>query len=239
MKKFLLGTLSAGLFSIVISTSANAALVTRLGGLAVYDTDFDITWIADANLADTNAFGVAGINANGTMVWAKANEWITAMNADSGAGYLGFSDWRLPTTLQPDASCDSQLNVGGFDVSFDTNCTGSEMGHLFYDELGGVAETSILTTHNANFDLFSNIQAPGPGGVLYWSSREYAPDPATFAWGFGFFKGNQNTDDKGSLNPAWAVRSGDVGAVPIPAAAWLFSSGLIGLIGIARKRRAT
>jgi hypothetical protein len=29
-----------------------------------------------------------------------------------------------------------------------------------------------------------------------------------------------------------------LGAVPIPAAAWLFGSGLIGLIGIARKKKA-
>jgi hypothetical protein len=28
-----------------------------------------------------------------------------------------------------------------------------------------------------------------------------------------------------------------VGVVPIPAAVWLFASGLIGLVGIARRRR--
>jgi hypothetical protein len=37
---------------------------------------------------------------------------------------------------------------------------------------------------------------------------------------------------------AWAVRDGDIGAVPIPAAAWLFGSGLLGLIGVARKKTA-
>jgi len=30
---------------------------------------------------------------------------------------------------------------------------------------------------------------------------------------------------------AWSVHSGDVGAVPVPAAVWLFGSGLIGLVG--------
>ncbi len=37
---------------------------------------------------------------------------------------------------------------------------------------------------------------------------------------------------------AWAVRDGDVGAVPVPAAVWLFGSGLIGLLGVARRKRA-
>jgi hypothetical protein len=35
----------------------------------------------------------------------------------------------------------------------------------------------------------------------------------------------------------WAVHSGNAGAVPLPAAVWLFGSGLLGLIGVGRKRR--
>ena len=34
--------------ALVISSSVNAALVERLGGLAYYDTDADLTWLADA-----------------------------------------------------------------------------------------------------------------------------------------------------------------------------------------------
>ena len=37
---------------------------------------------------------------------------------------------------------------------------------------------------------------------------------------------------------AWAVQSGDVGAVPVPAAVWLFGSGLLGLVGVARRKKA-
>ncbi len=36
----------------------------------------------------------------------------------------------------------------------------------------------------------------------------------------------------------WAVHSGDVSTVPVPAAVWLFGSGLLGLIGVARRKRA-
>ena len=88
------------------------------------------------------------------------------------------------------------------------------MGNLFYNVLGGVASTSIATTHNSNYDLFSNIQTI----YYYWSSTEYAPNLA-LAWGFDFNSGGQDTGDykDGSLY-AWAVHSGNVGAVPIPAA---------------------
>lgn len=87
----------------LLATSANAALISRLGGQAVYDTDLNVTWLADANLAATNTFGLAtnvdlgpisGVNtgggsyiykdhlgdANGSMTWGGALHWISAMN---------------------------------------------------------------------------------------------------------------------------------------------------------------
>jgi hypothetical protein len=36
----------------------------------------------------------------------------------------------------------------------------------------------------------------------------------------------------------WAVHDGDIGAVPIPAALWLFGSGLLGLVGMAKRKAA-
>ncbi len=209
------------------SGAANAALVSRLGGAAVYDTDFDITWLVDANLAASNTFGVSGIAGSGIMNWGTAQSWIGAMNT---ASYLGYSDWRLPTTLQPDASCANQAIV-----SHGLSCSGSEMGHLFYDELGGVAGTDIQITHNSFLSLFSNLQSD-----VYWSGTEYAPDSTNKAWVFGFRYGGQDPDFKfGSNLYALAVRPGDIVAVPAPAAAWLFGSGLLGLVGVARRKART
>jgi len=48
--------------------------------------------------------------------------------------------------------------------------------------------------------------------------------------------GEQDYFDKTFDIYAWAVRSGDVSAVPVPAAMWLFGSGLLGLIGVARRK---
>jgi len=54
------------------SVSARADLQPRLGGAAVYDTDLNITWLTNANLAATNMFGTAGISADGRMSWGAA-----------------------------------------------------------------------------------------------------------------------------------------------------------------------
>lgn len=237
----LLGAICVCVFAL-ISTSSNAALVSRLGGQAVYDTDLNITWIADANLVASNTFGLStGVSLgthpsdssgfDGTIIatgdmsmnWPGALFWIDAMNA---ANYLGFNDWRLPITSQPDPSCNLQtdLGAGGFPLQGSGGgCTNSEMGHLFHVE--GVS----LTTPG----LFSNVLIN-----LYWSSTEFVRFPDTSAWDFAFGNGTQNTAGKQSNFAAWAVRSGDVSAVPVPAAVWLFGSGLLGLIGISRRKKA-
>jgi len=227
MKRFQrIGALGA-MLTIFVSLPANAALVSALSGQAVYDTDRDISWVADANLAASNTFGVTGINANGTMTWDKANEWIAGMNT---ANYLGFNDWRLPSTLVPDNGCTNsdgspRTDSRGFD------CTGSEMGHLFYDEFGATRLTSVLSTGDSTeLAKFTNVQSNS-----YWSGSEF---DSSNAWGFNFGLGGQGTGGKDfSSTFAWAVRSGDVSAVPVPAAVWLFGSGLIGLLGMARRKR--
>ncbi len=214
---------------LVLSTSANSALVGRLaateGGTdyqAYYDTDSDLTWLADANYAQTSGFDV-----DGRMTWAVANRWAAGLNVG------GSGNWRLADTLQPDTSCGSQSGS----IYYGHDCTGSEMGNLFYNVLGGVAGSSITTTHNANYDLFSNAQS-----YSYWSATEYALGTNTNnAWGFHMNIGFQSGGDKLLDSFAWAVQSGDVSvsAVPVPPAVWLFGSGLIGLVGFARRKKAS
>jgi hypothetical protein len=164
--------------------SIPAFVAPRLDGQAVYDSARNITWLANANLAASNTFDVAGINPDGLMNWATAQNWIAAMNA---ANYLGYSDWRLPVS----DTCE------GF------NCTDSEMGHLFYDVLGGVAGSSLIAAHNENYDLFQNIHT-----LSNWAGTEYALDPSN-AWTFVFEYGGQGWGSKDVLHVVWPVRSGD------------------------------
>lgn len=221
---FSTATLSLALLA---APATQAALVGSADGLSVYDTDSNLTWLANANLADTNTFGLATfvelgsipgtfrtfssiIYSDGAMTWGGALKWIAAMNS---ANYLGYNDWRLPTS-------DSCLGL---------NCTSSEMGHLFYNELGGVANASISTTHNANYSLFQNLQSG-----YYWSGTEFTPDTNYILYQ-SFYNGYQYINQKDGNFYAMAVR-GQALSTPVPASAWLIGSGLLGLIGVARRK---
>ena len=211
--------------------AANAAdtMTSALGGQVVYDATTNLSWIANANLAATNTFGVSGINANGSMNWNTAQNWITAMDASK---YLGYSDWRLPTS----------------DTCAWYNCTGSQMGNLFYNGLGQVAGQSITTTHNANYSLFNNVQSylywsgteyvkPYVGGCLRRCGGQYAWNP-DLAWYFRTDVGYQNALNVNDGVFALAVRPGQVAAVPEPSTTLLFGVGLLAMIGVVRRRLA-
>ena len=193
------------IITLVLSNNTSAALIGRLGGLAYYDTDADLTWLADAN------------SAGDMLSLASANTWAGNLIVD------GVGGWRLPETLQPDLSCDYQ-NV---DESSGMNCTGSEMGNLFYNGLGNTAGS--LT----NTGPFSNLFP-----AEFWSATKFEPIPGIddLAWLFNMGVGAQAWTVDRNLKFAWAMQSGDVSAVPVPAAIWLFGSGLIGLFGVVRGR---
>lgn len=86
------------------------------------------------------------------------------------------NDWRLPTTLQPDPTCDDQ---GGGD-GYGYNCTGSEIGHLWYVELGNTAGVPMSNTGG-----FQNLQPS-----VYWSATEVAQIPDLAAWVFAIHNDN-------------------------------------------------
>jgi hypothetical protein len=190
--------------------NAQAALFDRGGGL-LYDDVLNVTWLADANYAKTS-----GYDADGMMTWAKANTW--AANLVHG----GYDDWRLPTALNQ--------NLTGPCVN--ANCTNSEMGHMFYNNLGASAFRSILSgTNAANLALITHLQSS-----TYWSGTAFAPIPAS-AWHFDANYGYQSYQFQHYEYYAWAVRPGDVAApIPEPETYAMMLAGL-GLLGLTAKRR--
>ena len=211
-------------FLTLTSMSINASLIPALGGQVVYDTDLDITWLANANLGAGTIYDDGSDTSDGKMTWANAFAWADSLTVG------GFTQWRLPTTPVNDPSCD------GYDENRGTTgfgCTGSEMGHLYHIEFGTDPGTSYFVTGDSEaYGLFSNIETSD-----YWSlSSTLGSDSFIFSMSNGATRGSPTYQ----ANFAWAVHDGNIAGVvvPIPAAFWLFGSGLLGLIEIARRNKA-
>lgn len=222
---------------------AEAALIDY--GNLIYDDVLDISWLTDANLAATNTFGVAGIGTDGTMTWDTGFEWIAALNANA---YLGYTNWRMPTTT-PVNGTNFVYDVsydGSTDRGFNNTSTANEMSNLYYSTLGnlglcttnnatGTAVADCEVTPNGEWGLhntgpFSNMQS-----FRYWTNVENELNTAR-AFDMDFTFGEIGTGAKVGAKHVWAVLDGNPMAVPLPAAFWLFSSGLLGLTAVSRRR---
>ena len=217
--------------ALTLAGTANAALHDRGGGL-IYDDDLNITWLQDTNYSITqwnNTHGNFG-DVNGIMNWGDANAWANNLTYFDSVRNITWDDWRLPTTLQPDATCDTQSN--GLSSGF--NCSGSELGHLFYGDLGGQADQNLTITHNANYNLFTNWQSTWGTGEAnyYWTSIYYTGPSGNKAWAFAMVPGGSTAPIFiGEEQHAWAVHNGDVAAIPEPETYAMFYAGL-GLVGV-------
>jgi hypothetical protein len=156
----------------------------------------------------------------GNMTWDQAMSWATGLTAG------GVTGWRLPTAINRDGS----LPVSGY------NLAGSELGHLYYTELGNTGRPPGSSSGGlTNAGPFTNLQS-----VNYWTNTEWASFAGN-AWAFSFISGLQGYADKNPNSTyiiyysAMAVHDGNVGHTPIPGAILLFAPALVGLVVMRRK----
>jgi len=197
-----------GVILLFVAGSLQAALVDRGGGF-IYDDVLDLTWTQNANIR------------GGGASWDDQMAWAASLSIYDSVRDVTWDDWRLPSmkiSYSP-----SDVDPVDCAVVSELECRDNEYGYMYYQN--GVTLASP--------GLFTGL------GYVYWSDT-YFGFPGEVPAVFSFDSGSQygtGYDFDAPFN-AWAVRDGDVGAnvVPIPAAVWLFGSGL-GLLAWFRRRQ--
>ena len=136
----------------------------------------------------------------------------------------GFSLIWDPTALM--------LNTTDTEVDTTLTNSGFNFNSVFIDQVAGTLDVInaaffVPAVSGGNFDL----------AVLSFT----ALNPGVTTTDLGFFENQPTWVDENDVDlasqPRYIGATVTVSAVPVPAAVWLFGSGLIGLVGIARRRK--
>ncbi|MDA8746098.1 PEP-CTERM sorting domain-containing protein [Rubripirellula amarantea] len=118
-------------------------LESRLGGLAYYDANLDITWAANANI-------------NGGNTWDNQQAWVSTLDVG------GITGWRLPSA---DVNGDDTV-IDCTGATDDSACADNEMGFLFWKE--GIGQLSPGPFQNVDFlDFWSGTELSSDTGQAW------------------------------------------------------------------------
>ena len=193
--------------------------ISRLGALSAAIIAF-LPAVSSAALVDNgggliydNVLDITWAQPDIQRTWDDANTWASELTLG------GVSGWRLPYISVTAGANQLSPNPGPINCGTTSlNCDDNELGYMYFKNLASTPVSS----------LFPNLQS-----VSYWSGT---PESNNNAWFLDFNTGESLFGAKSSMGYSWAVHAGNVSPVPIPAAVWLFGSGLLGLIGVARRK---
>jgi len=217
--------------SLVLSSNVSAALISTL-------TSFDNTGgliAGDQSNTTSNDWATASVFQVGeSNITIKGMTAVFGSTNDDTGQYLEIGVYESTGTHGED------LAPGALIGSFDTATIYSSNTRLVIDLL---AYSSFVLQANTDYLLVWNAQ---PGAPYLGEKRRGTPDQmindgiagvfigevlASQNGGSSWFSSRQYGFDYASFN-------GTVSAVPVPSAIWLFGSGLLGLIGISRRKAA-
>jgi len=223
MKTLRSGNLMAVFFVVLFLSPLNARadLLNRgtdsLGNQLIYDTDLNVTWYDYTRV---------------WYSWQDETNWVSSLTVNFNG--QNISGWRLPTTTDGIISWGFDgTTTGGWNIAR------SEMGHLFYVELGNKGYYDPAGNYQTGWGLMNKGPFQDLQPYIYWSGTEYSADPS-IAWQFNFNDGHQYVATKGGIgNYAIAVLPGDVAVapVPIPGTLLMLGSGIIGLAGVRNRMK--
>ena len=163
-------------------------------------------------------------------VWAPTNEDVDFIQLDpmgltTNGGTLAMFDEADFGGLER-----LVIGAGGGHVTFTASGSDWIAQYFDVDNLAGGSTTLFGDNHFVlGMKWGSNVFPGSVNGYYPDSGRAVTSSPDSYLITFDGFKGPEDPITGSTL----AI---DVQVVPVPAAVWLFGSGLIGLVGVARRR---
>ena len=195
---------------LLFSASANSAIITQ-GTLSWDDTTNIITDSA-------NNFEYLNFNVLADLNYA---ETIAALASQDGGG------WSIANATAAGFFADSLLSPATAACDYDGT---SVFGSNFCGSLTGWYDGKLGSNYDASTDHM--IFLDNGGGADYMSIASLSGDVNIFDSSIALADLNFSTTGGSPVTASWlAVRP-----VPVPAAAYLFGSGLLGLIAVARRK---
>ena len=219
------------MLSTFLFSAPSQASLTNIGNGLIYDDVSDVTWISDGYAFTNN---IASTTSNPT--------------ADPYTGPL------LGTVVTP--SLGSPHTIAANDLSYQADLgrwvgswwAATEWADGFNYQYGSQTVSDWKLPSSAEAQSLITQLGSGSGAKppftwippFYWTSNLTSATNADVARPlFGTI--NNFTLMNGSVprySNVWAVTPGNVAAVPVPAAIWLFGSAMVGLVGFGRRKSA-
>jgi hypothetical protein len=206
-----------------------AGNVTDLGYTLSFGTDSLMTsWLGDGSmLASDVMWGITAVDGVGTGSAYRALTTVTAGAASAGTtnSELGSFEVKFDGFVNAhNALGTNAANLNGSSGSDSSNDPGANAATGFGVNWGGASSFNAAGAIGESMEFFFLAQnGTLPGGNI--TSARYGNTEGFATW-------TLNADS------SFVYMAPDaVSAVPVPAAVWLFGSGLLGLVGISRRKK--
>jgi hypothetical protein len=159
----------------------------------------------------------------------------------SGGGQWTGSDINIGTLTLAGTTADGTYKIKQGVMNFDTAASTLTIA----GKIAGLGLTSVQTlltgttsNFSYSFDSSSNLNFFSADGASELSDDLLSAVGLNLGTDFDYFGYTVDSNQLQEVVNAAVVNTSTPSAVPLPAAAWLFGSAIIGLFGIARRKRA-
>ena len=222
--------------ALILSTSVNAALIT-----VSPDSVNRIIGSVGQNAHYTDYFSTQNSGPQSTLLQLSTASLLAALEAQLGvaANYTINSATLTVGAITDNYAAAGDKNVYTVLTAWDANTvTWNTAGAGSWNAPGltsGIDYSAIAADTGAVLGNGYQTQWTGLGSTLQsWLDGATVNNGLFFAYSGSVLDFEEYT---AASNVTWTIDA-TVSAVPVPAAAWLFGSGLLGLVGVARRKNS-